>query len=199
MNEGLDNQQLDNALRLLDGLLVRSGAPPVHLVVCGGAALIAAGLIARTTRDVDIVALLEGGRLASPSPLPPHLLRAAQQTAEALRLPKDWLNNAPSRNEGGLFQMGLPEGLQERLIPRNYGACLTAHFIGRLDQIHFKLYAAVDRGGYHTADLLALCPTDTELAQAARWTLGQDVSQEFRQLLRQLLETLGHDGIAATI
>ncbi|NLV41249.1 MAG: hypothetical protein GXY15_08465 [Candidatus Hydrogenedentes bacterium] len=195
----MDSQQLDAAFRIMNGLLVRSEAPPVHLVVCGGAALIAAGLIARTTRDVDIVALLEDGRLASPSPLPPHLLLAAEQTAEALQLPKDWINNAPSRNKGGLFQMGLPEGLQERLLPRNYGACLTAHFIGRLDQIHFKLYAAVERGGYHTADLLALGPTDTELAQAAQWALGQDVSREFRQLLRQLLETLGNDGIAATI
>ncbi len=59
MIKSLNNQGIDQALRLLDGRLVQAGAPPVNLVVCGGAALIMAGLLSRTTRDVDIVALLD--------------------------------------------------------------------------------------------------------------------------------------------
>jgi len=194
------HQQLVTALRLLDGRLMRAGAPSVHLVVCGGAAMIATGLLGRTTRDVDIVALLEDGqRLAAPVPLPPHLIEAADEVAEVLNLPKDWLNNGPSRDGGGLFQMGLPEGLQARLHRREYGGHLTVHFVDRLDQIHFKLYAAVDRGGYHVADLEALKPTPAELTAAARWALTHDVSEEFRQLLKQMLEVLGYGNAAETI
>ena len=67
----------------------------------------------------------------------------------------NWLNNGPSRDEGGLFQMGLPVGFAERLKERVYGLRLTVYFAGRLDQIHFRLYAATDRGGVHIDDLLA--------------------------------------------
>ena len=200
MLEEMDNHQLDTVFRLLDGRLMRAGASPVHLVVCGGAAMIAVGLLLRTTRDVDIVALLEDGqRLVAPVPLPDHLLKAASEVAEVLNLPKDWLNNGPSRDEGGLFQMGLPNGLRERLHTHSYGSHLTIHFIDRLDQIHFKLYAAVDRGGYHVTDLEALKPTPAELAQAARWALTHDVSEEFRHLLKQTLERLGYGTVAQTI
>ena len=30
-------------------------------------------------------------------------------------LDANWLNNGPSRGEGGLFQMGLPDGFADRL------------------------------------------------------------------------------------
>lgn len=196
----LDNHQLDTVFRLLDGRLLRTGAPPVHPVVCGGAAMIAVGLLSRTTRDVDIVALLdEGQRLVAPVPLPKHLLKAASEVAEVLNLPKDWLNNGPSRDEGGLFQMGLPDGLRERLHTRAYGSRLTVHFIDRLDQIHFKLYAAVDRGGYHVTDLEALKPTPPELSQAARWALTHDASEAFRRLLKRTLEGMEYGNVAETI
>lgn len=199
--EELNSQQLDTAFRLLDGRLMRVGAPPVHLVVCGGAAMIAIGLLSRTTRDVDIVALLDADsrKLVAPVPLPDHLLKAASEVAEVLNLPKDWLNNGPSRDEGGLFQMGLPVGFQGRLHTREYGSHLTVWFIDRVDQIHFKLYAAVDRGGYHISDLEALKPTPQELTQAARWTLTHDVSQGFCGLLKQTLERLGYGNVAETI
>lgn len=200
MNEQLNAQGLDEVFRLLDGRLTRAGAPPVHLVVCGGAALIAAGLLSRTTRDVDVVALLDERQcLIAPVPLPDHLVKAAGEVAEVLNLPKDWLNNGPSRDQGGIFQMGLPSGLQGRLHPKEYGERLTVWFIDRVDQIHFKLYAAVDRGGYHINDLEALKPTDAELVQAARWTLTHDVSDEFRGLLKTLLERLGYGDVAETV
>ena len=97
----------------------------------------------------------------------------------SIRLQDNWLNNGPSRGEGGLFQLGLPGGLQERWHTRFYGSHLTVHFIDRLDQIHFKLYAAADRGGYHVEDLLALGPTSDELVTAARWATTHDVSECF--------------------
>jgi hypothetical protein len=170
------------------------------MVVCGGAAMIVTGLLSRTTTDVDIVALLDDSQtLVAPVPLPDSLVRAAGEVAETMQLPQYWLNNGPSRDEGGLFQMGLPEGFQERLHAREYGDRLTVHFIDRIDQIHFKLYAAVDRGGYHVSDLEALNPTTDELIQAARWALTHDVSSGFRTLLKRLLETLGHGKAAEGI
>jgi hypothetical protein len=200
MRRDLSSDTLGGVFRLLSAGLARRDAPPIGLVVCGGAALIATGLRRRTTVDVDVVALMgRDGKLISPVPLPAHLIAAANGVAQEFHLPPDWLNNGPSRDEGGLFQMGLPAGFQDRLHPRDYGTHLTVHFIDRLDQIHFKLYAAVDRGGYHISDLEALHPTDDELAMAARWAMTHDVSEGFRALLRQLLESLGHVDAAACI
>ncbi len=84
----------------------------------------------------------EQGQLISPDPLPPGLSTAAREVADALGLPEGWLNNRPSSGEGGLYQLGLPDGLASRLMTREYDDNLTVCFVGRLDQLHFKLYAA---------------------------------------------------------
>lgn len=34
-----------------------------------------------------------------------------------------------------------------RVVTRPYGPTLVVHFAGRIDQIHFKLFAMVDQGG----------------------------------------------------
>lgn len=95
-------------------------AEPQHLVVCGGSALIATGLVPRTTQDVDVVAIFKNSNLANPDPLPETLTNAASTTAKLLSLPENWLNSGPA----DLFRMGLPEGflylLKEFL--KNFGA-----------------------------------------------------------------------------
>ena len=111
----LSGEQLDLALRSLAIRLKENRAESIELVVCGGTALILTGLVKRTTQDVDVVALMREGALCSPEPFPPSLLRSAHEVAEDLNLPSDWLNNHPSHDEGGLFQMGLPAGFAERL------------------------------------------------------------------------------------
>jgi hypothetical protein len=184
------------ALRSLAVRLAANGAERVEVVVCGGCALILSGLIARTTRDVDVVALLKGHTLMSPDPLPAELQSAISEVAEDLHLRPDWLNNKPSRGEGGLFQMGLPSGFAQRLHRIDYGERLAVHVIGRRDQIHFKLYAAADRGGYHIADLLALNPSADEIVAAARWAMTHDVSEEFAGVLKKLLRGIGHEDAA---
>jgi hypothetical protein len=160
--------------------------------------LIATGLRHRTTHDADVVALLdEAGELVDPAPLPAALLEAAAQVGRDLGLGERWLNNGPSEGEGGLFQMGLPEGLVSRLSKSVYGPHLTVYFVGRLDQIHFKLYAAADqRGAVHLEDLRALKPIDEELESAARWAMTHDVSPGFRQVLQELLKEMGHETVA---
>jgi hypothetical protein len=192
----LDRDALELALRSLAIRLEQNQAELVELVVCGGAALILVGLVPRTTRDVDIVALMRQGILCSPDPLPAALMTAIMEVAEDLNIPGGWLNNGPSRGMGGLFQMGLPSGFAARLRCIPYGDRLAVHLVHRTDQIHFKLYAAADRGGYHITDLQALAPAPDELATAARWTMTHDVSVGFAAVLRNLLRSLGHGDLA---
>ncbi|MBP1611315.1 MAG: hypothetical protein H6Q04_3550 [Acidobacteria bacterium] len=60
---------------------------------------------------MDVLALMNSsGDLISPDPLPSYLLNTAKEVARDLGLAADWLNNGPSRDAGGLFQLGLPEG-----------------------------------------------------------------------------------------
>ncbi len=96
--------------------------------------------------------------------------------------------------------MGLPEGLIKRLTWKKFGDNLSVGFIDRIDQIHFKLYAAVDqRGSYHADDLQQLTPTDEELLQAARWTGGHDPSDGFMQNLAWFLKEFGHEHLIGRI
>jgi hypothetical protein len=201
MPNEITQSNLERAFKLLAGRLELAQNEPVRLVVCGGSALIATGLRQRTTRDVDIVALIDSSQhLASPDPLPVFLLEAAKQVARDLGLFDNWLNNGPSRGEGGLYQMGLPDGFAGRLTERTYGPRVTVYFIGRLDQIHFKLYAAADqRDGTHLTDLRALKPTDAELETAARWAMTHDVSDGFKMVLKETLRELGHESVAENI
>jgi hypothetical protein len=198
MERQLTKESLERTFRLLSGRLDLMHADAVRLVVCGGSALIATGLRQRTTNDADVVALMsDSGELLNPDPLPAFLLEASAQVARDLGLKENWLNNEPSRNEGGLFQMGLPAGFTDRLTKQVFGPRLTVYFIGRLDQIHFKLYAAADQRDHtHIADLRALNPTDAELEAAARWTMTHDVSEGFRMVLVELLNQLGYESVA---
>ena len=191
-DQRLDASRLDQALETVSIRLRDNRGEPQEIVVCGGSALILTGAVARTTQYVDIVALASPQGLLSPDPLPKALERAAVEAAEDLGLPDNWLNNGPSRGEGGLYQMGLPEGLQDRWATRRYGSHLTVHFIDRLDQIHFKLYAAADRGGYHVEDLLALEPNPDEMIAAAQWATTHDVSEGFASILKDMLRSIGY-------
>ena len=195
MSQKLDNcEKLDKSFRLLAGRLDLAEEAQLRLVVCGGSALMATGLRVRATSDADVLALMNSeGLLIDPEPLPPFLLAAATQVARDLGLSENWLNNQPSQGEGGLFQMGLPSGLRDRLTQRIYGPRLSVFFIGRLDQIHLKLYAVADqRDPVHLDDLLALNPTSEELVEAARWAMTHDVSEPFRDDLKRLLRQLGY-------
>lgn len=191
-------EQFDKALRLLNGRLAIGGAPSYNLVVCGGTALMATGLLQRTTRDVDIVAMADDeGRMIDPAPLPAPLVKAANEVADDLGLPEEWLNNGPSIGEGGIFRLGLPQGFSDRLIWKDFGEKLTVSFISRTDQVHFKLYAAVDRfGSYHATDLQGLDPTDGELLAAAAWTRTHDPSEGYLESLRMFFRKFGYEHLA---
>ena len=199
MDYGYD--KINEALQLLDGRLKMNRSHSFSIVVCGGTALNAMHLIQRTTKDVDIVALMDSNnQLVDPAPLPEELLVAAKEVADTLSLPQDWLNNGPSSGDGGLFRLGLPDGFKERLIKNYQGEQLTVYLASRLDQIHFKLYAAVDQfGSYHASDLKQLSPSDEELIQAIRWAITHDPSEGFQTAIKLFLQEFGYERLVDKI
>jgi hypothetical protein len=200
-NMNYEYEKIEEALKLLDGRLTLNRSGHFSLVVCGGAALNAMRLIQRTTKDVDIVALMDSSnQLVDPAPLPEELLVAAKEVADTLNLPDDWLNNGPSSGEGGLFRLGLPDGFKDRLVSNYQGEKLTVYYISRLDQVHFKLYAAVDQlGSYHASDLKQLLPSDEELLKAIQWATTHDPSEGFQVAIKLFLREFGYERLADKI
>jgi len=185
----------DSAQRILAALGEQLAArgERFELVVIGGSGLLALGLVERTTKDVDIVALRSGDELDSADPLPEGLRAARDLIARDFSLPTEWLNPGPTK----LLDLGLPDGFIDRLERRDYGEGLVVYLASRYDQIHFKLYAAVDEGGpgKHEADLRALAPTEAELIAAARWSRSHDPSPGYAEELRGALDFLGVEDV----
>jgi hypothetical protein len=155
------------------------------LIVIGGSALLALGLVTRPTQDVDVVAIRGDSGLVEALPLPDPLTRARARVARDFDLPNDWLNSAAAVD---MLRLGLPTGFAGRLTCRDYGPALSVCFASRYDQIHFKLHATADRGGgKHLLDLKALQPTAEELIAAACWTRTHDPSEGFRSVLTDVL------------
>ena len=178
----------DRALAALSEQLSAAGAH-FELVIVGGSALVALGLVERATRDVDVLGILSEAGLSSSEPFPEVLATAIARVARDLGLPADWLNSGPS----ALLDLGLPKGFLDRAHRVEIGHGLVVFYADRYDQIHLKLYAMVDQaGGRHEEDLRALAPTPQELLAAARWTTSHDPSVGFRQ---QLLLALGRLGV----
>ena len=195
MEKTIDVEKLNHALRLLNEQLILANSPQTEIVVCGGSALIAMSLVLRTTQDVDIVAFMRAGVLADPEPLPEYLVDAVCKVGQIMNLSEDWLNNGPASQ----FKMGLPQGFAERLHPVVIGKKLTVYYIDRIDQIFFKTFASADRGGYHVNDLRQLSPSEDELVSAAKWCLTQDVSSDFRKILKDMFIKLGWPDVSARI
>ena len=187
-----DLSDIEELLGALGSLLAADGLD-FAIVVLGGAALNLLGLVARTTKDVDVLAIAEGSQddpqLLPPDPLPDLLQRTANRVARDFSLPDDWINGTA----GLQLKAGLPPGLVYRLHWQRYGG-LTVGLVARHDLIFFKLYAAADDTGprsVHYQDLVALNPTAGEMASAEEWVRTQDVSNPFHQVLDQVMEHIG--------
>lgn len=180
----IDLNHLESALKVL-GQLLSDRKLHYEIAAIGGGSLLLLGLIDRSTKDLDLVALVKDRSLISAHPLPPPLLRAAEEVGEALNLGRDWLNIGPA----SLFETGLPQGFTERLHIRKYKG-LTLYLADRFDQICFKLYASVDQGPHskHFADLQNLNPTLNELNLAKNWCITQDVSDNFADDINHVIK-----------
>lgn len=184
---------MEQALEILGQLLSDRGSQ-YEVVAIGGGGLLLLGLISRPTRDLDLVALVEGDELISADPLPINLVQAIEDTGAALKLGKDWVNIGPA----SLLKAGLPEGFKGRMETRRFGG-ITLHLASRLDQICFKLYATIDQGpkSKHYFDLKELNPTVEELQFANKWCSLQDVSECFKEELERAIATLGIQNVKA--
>lgn len=193
-----DKGEIEKILSALGELLDSMNAAIPELVVCGGSALNVLGLVNRTTKDVDVVAFAmkdnqKNIHLEKAEPFPDVLLEASRKVARDFDLPEKWLNPGPT----SAVDFGLPEGLMNRVETREFGKSLTIHFLSRFDQICFKLYAAVDQGiGKHYNDLLLLEPDADEIGMAAQWSMTHDVSEGFRQSIKDLIRHMGHEDVA---
>jgi hypothetical protein len=178
---------LEKALQLLGDLLADRDQHFEVVAIGGGLQLI--GVIDRPTKDIDLVALVEDGKLVGAGTFPAALAEAVADVARSLKLPADWMNGAPA----SLLDFGLPPGFQDRLEHRKYGRGLELSLASRLDQIHFKLYATTDDapGGKHHLDLKKLQPSPEELRLAAEWANTHDTSEGFAGLLAEVLRDFG--------
>ncbi len=192
----IGTNELDRILTALDRQIGLESGGPIALVVIGGAALHALGLVSRTTKDVDVLGQAEeterGIVIKKIREFPDFLKRAIRKVQRDFDLPKNWFNLGPASQ----LDLGLPTGFESRLIRKTYGRNLTVYFSSRWDLIHFKLFASIDRDDYHVQDLLSMNPSENEIEAAARWVLTQDISREFRRITRQFLEEIGYGTIA---
>lgn len=196
-----DKKYIEQVLTALAEQLEAGGLRHLELVVCGGAAMNVAGFVSRATRDVDVVAFVDHSEEGTPilikaTPMREALIKAAERVQKDFNLPDNWINSGPS----SVMDFGLPQGLMKRVETRQYGSSLTIHFLGRLDQIHFKLHAAVDQsGGKHYDDLKALKPSSDEIEQAAKWSMQHDPSEGYKTVLKDFLEKTGFEDVAKRI
>jgi hypothetical protein len=84
--------QLLNAL----GEQIASAGRHYGLVVVGGSALFALGIISRPTKDVDVIAFVDAGAMAKADPLPQELIAARDRVGRDFALPAEWLNSGPA-------------------------------------------------------------------------------------------------------
>ena len=82
----------------------------VEMVVIGGSALTALGLIRRATRDVGVLAIADKGELHRADPLPDALLSARAAVARDFGLDENWLNAGPT----DLIKWGAAERLHDQ-------------------------------------------------------------------------------------
>jgi hypothetical protein len=190
MSDIASKDAADRILTALGEQLATAGERYELVVI--GSGLLALGIIERSTRDVDLLALRSGDKLDSAEPLPKKLATARDRVARDFSLPVEWLNPGPT----DLLTLGLPDGFLNRLERRDYGDSLSVFLASRYDQIHFKLYALIDQGpGKHEDDLRALSPTEEELLAAAHWSRSHDPSEGYAQMLRDVLTHLGVDDV----
>lgn len=197
MQGELSRRDVTEALAALGELLAARGLR-YELVLVGGAALLLRGIVARSTKDADILGTrVASGHVVKLDRMPAPLADAIADVARTYDLPDDWVNLGPA----SLLDLGLPDGFEDRLdrfdapgLDRRDDTGLVVWLAGRYDLVCFKLYAVVDRWparDRHIEDLSALSPTEDELLDAAAWARTHDPSPGFRAQLVTVLRHLG--------
>lgn len=113
----MDRTGLEAALDALGAVLARR-SERYELVLIGGGNLVLRGVVARSTKDVDILGMhTSDGRIVAIRRMPDKLAQAVADVARTYGLADDWLNIGPE----SLLDLGLPDGFESRLIPGAMG------------------------------------------------------------------------------
>jgi len=189
MTDKFQAESLEEALAAVGELLAAEGERSA-IVVVGGATMNLLGIVRRSTSDVDVIARAYRDargdwRLEPAEPFPAALDRAIRTVARDLGLTEGWMNTVV----GAQWLHGLPPGLAEDMVWRNYGEGLDVGLVGRRTLIALKLFAAADGdpGSVHAQDLVALRPTEEELESAAVWVRTQDAAAEWASLVEEVI------------
>lgn len=197
----LDHDIVHESLTLLGELLEGRRLRPLHLVVSGGSALLAAEIVSRTTHDVDVIAMRGevDGDIIDAYPLPEFLKECVREVAEEKRLRPNWLNAATAMLMIDLRRF--PADFLSELVERSYGGWLRVSYIGRSGQIYLKFYAAVARSeARDLGDLRALGPDADEAERTASWLIEEEViSKGHVPKLLDLLRQLEHHDLVPRI
>jgi hypothetical protein len=194
----IQNGNITEILQALDRQIGLTSGNLTKILVCGGSALVALKLVSRATKDMDALGIIEkdgDSEIVTRIPsFPAWLEKAIDIVGSEFGLSRTWMNLGPASQ----IETGLPDGLLERSVKKEYGQYLSVYYISRIDQIYFKLYAAIDNGpgSYHYRDLLSLNPTKDEISDAVKWVITQDVSEPFALSLKDMLRKHGYDDIA---
>ena len=188
----LTDVSLDRALTSLGMTLALRGLH-FEAVAIGGGTLILHGLVARTTKDLDIVATMRDGKLVRPIPLPQVFAQAVIDVARQEGLPSNWINTGPA----SLLDKGLPVGFAKRLHREDYGG-LVMWLADRRDLIALKIYAAANTAfagqmqypNRHLSDLRILRPTPGETSFGATWARGLVPEAAYQRWVDQVVSDL---------
>ena len=109
----IDRDNLGEIFKALDRQIEVKGGSPISLVVCGGTALFALGLIQRTTKDVDVLGevVVRGKEIVVKKidEFPEWFKEAAKAVQKDFRLPEGWINTGPAVQ----VESGLPENFEK--------------------------------------------------------------------------------------
>lgn len=173
---------MDDVIKKFDQHLTRHGLQ-FHTVIIGGAALIAMGIINRTTKDIDCL-----------FPEIPDEIKYASSCFAAenpdLDLIDNWLNNGPAS-----LVNDLPDDWQDRLVTVYAGVSIIIQTLGRIDLLRTKLFALSDRLE-DWPDCIALAPTPDELETCLPWVVDRDANPYWQEHVKntfiELAERIGY-------
>lgn len=147
-------------------------------IIIGGAALSILHIITRMTEDVDCIA-----------PLIPDEIKSAS-VEFIIQNPKHGLNPEKFFNNGPISIIKtLPDGWKERTQLIFQGKALTFFTLGRIDLLKTKLDAMVHRGR-DMEDVIAMKPTNKELAECLEWVLNADGGDYWPEMVNESFNEL---------
>jgi len=192
----MSSNQHSQAFELLSELLASRHEKPLWIVVCGGAALQARGIIQRATKDVDIFAARDEFSGIEPAyPLSGSVKQAIKQVADLLALPQNWLNASTSFLLLPLEEY--PTYFWADFMDEEYGTHLKISYLSREGLITLKVLAAIQRDAPRDAeDLIALQPSEKDTIEALDWCIATTVELSSAQpKIKAILTLLNYESL----